>query len=146
MMKHRLTTLFALACLFLVGCGEAFRLAPSSRMPVWFSIEDDAPPEQLSVILTYHLRTTSVRLEQPSGRTVLEGTSRCHPDTLTRTNRHGGFDLDSYPHHVIVVIDGVAEVIEHRAMEPLFYVTDDPALTSVLAPYRSVPSERQTDK
>lgn len=40
------------------------------------------------------------------------------------------FDPHSYPHYVIVSANGIVEVIEHRKMEPVFYVTDDPSIIS----------------
>jgi hypothetical protein len=33
-----------------------------------------------------------------------------------------------YPAYEIITVDGITEIIEHRKMEPLFYVTDDPAV------------------
>jgi len=37
-----------------------------------------------------------------------------------------------YPMYEVVTIDGLTEIIEHRKMEPVFYVTDDPAVISAL--------------
>jgi hypothetical protein len=31
-----------------------------------------------------------------------------------------------YPGYEVVTVDGMTEVIEHRRMEPIFYITDDP--------------------
>jgi hypothetical protein len=33
-----------------------------------------------------------------------------------------------YPAYEIITVDGITDVIEHRKMEPLFYVTDDSAV------------------
>jgi hypothetical protein len=33
-----------------------------------------------------------------------------------------------YPFYEIITVNGVTEIIEHRKMEPIFYVTDDPAI------------------
>jgi hypothetical protein len=30
--------------------------------------------------------------------------------------------------YVVLQADGIAEVIEHRRMEPVFYITDDPEI------------------
>jgi hypothetical protein len=35
---------------------------------------------------------------------------------------------ESYPHYKAVVVNGTTEIIEHRKMEPIFYVNDDPAV------------------
>ncbi len=39
---------------------------------------------------------------------------------------------EGYPSYEIITVKGVTEVIEHRKMEPIFYLTDDPAVWSEL--------------
>jgi hypothetical protein len=38
-----------------------------------------------------------------------------------------GFPPD-YPAYEAITINGITEIIEHRKMEPIFYVTDDPTV------------------
>jgi hypothetical protein len=33
-----------------------------------------------------------------------------------------------YPAYEVITVNGITEIIEHRQMEPIFYVTDDPAV------------------
>ena len=33
-----------------------------------------------------------------------------------------------YPMYAVITVNGITEVIEHRKMEPVFYVTDDPSV------------------
>jgi hypothetical protein len=33
-----------------------------------------------------------------------------------------------YPAYEIITVKGITDIIEHRKMEPVFYVTDDPAV------------------
>jgi hypothetical protein len=33
-----------------------------------------------------------------------------------------------YPSYEPITVNGITEIIEHRKMEPIFYVTDDPAV------------------
>ncbi len=42
-----------------------------------------------------------------------------------------GFD-PGYPAYEVITVNGMAEIIEHRKMEPIFYVTDDPAVRKEL--------------
>ncbi|MGH7260718.1 MAG: hypothetical protein ACREI9_08570 [Nitrospiraceae bacterium] len=37
-----------------------------------------------------------------------------------------------YPSYEIITVKSVTEVIEHRRMEPIFYVTDNPAVLTEL--------------
>jgi len=39
---------------------------------------------------------------------------------------------DIYPSYEIITVGRMTEVIEHRKMEPVFYVTDDPTVLSKL--------------
>ena len=40
--------------------------------------------------------------------------------------------IQGYPAYEVITIDGVIDVVEHRAMEPIFYMTDDPAVLEEL--------------
>ena len=65
------------------------------------------------------------------GHTIATATGRTreHPRSILKRNRYGGYDQDAYPLWTIVDVKGVIEVIEHRRMEPVFFVSDDPTLT-----------------
>ena len=39
---------------------------------------------------------------------------------------------NEYPSYEVVTVDGITEVVEHRRMEPVFYISDDPALHHAL--------------
>jgi hypothetical protein len=41
-------------------------------------------------------------------------------ETLAETS------LPGYPSYEAITVNGVADIVEHRRMEPLFYMTDDP--------------------
>ena len=41
--------------------------------------------------------------------------------------KQSGFPA-GYPVYEIIAVGGKTEIIEHRKMEPVFYVTDDPAV------------------
>ena len=70
-------------------------------------------------------RTATFILRDGKGRRVarvvggLEGYSPFTPEQPT-----GAAD-QAYPSYEIITVDGITEIIEHRRMEPIFYVTDD---------------------
>jgi hypothetical protein len=33
-----------------------------------------------------------------------------------------------YPSYSVITVNGITEIIEHRKPEPIFYITDDPAV------------------
>jgi len=59
-------------------------------------------------------------------------------EPLMLKNPRPGFSPD-YPSYEIITVNGVTEIIEHRQMEPIFYITDDPAVWTELGVSR-VPS------
>jgi hypothetical protein len=36
-----------------------------------------------------------------------------------------------YPAYEVIVINGITEIVEHRKMEPIFYLSDDPAVRKI---------------
>jgi hypothetical protein len=46
---------------------------------------------------------------------------------LQLRNPPRGFD-SGYPAYEVITVGGITEIVEHRKMEPIFYVTDEPAV------------------
>jgi len=42
-----------------------------------------------------------------------------------------------YPSYEIITVNGMTDIIEHRRMEPIFYMTDDPAVLNELLGVRT---------
>jgi hypothetical protein len=129
--------LLVVSCQPLRGCVESeFTLSPESRLPKWFTLPSGVSRTEVSVTLTYYtMGKAKLTLEDRQGRTLAEidGEENWHPQTLKKQNSSGGFDPGAYPLYVIIKANGIAEVVEHRKMEPIFYITDDPLLTSGLS-------------
>ena len=110
---------------------SSFDLAPESRFPRWFSIPQGFNRNELMVKIYYYSPlppySYDVKAELigplPEFR-ILErktGKHRWHPDSERR-------GYQSYPGYVIASVNGIEEVIEHKAMGPIFYISDDPKL------------------
>lgn len=68
------------------------------------------------------------KMKRRSSETVLSkmtGFYRYHPDSEKR-------GITNYPIYVIITVDGIEEVFEHRQIGDIVYITDDPKLTSTL--------------
>lgn len=125
-----------LSCAPLFGAVEArFTLAPDSRLPKWFSLPAGTDRAGISVHLAYLTPAKDADdavLEMRDGRgqslASIRGRACWHPVMEAKKNKHGGFDPDSYPHYRYIESQGAIEVIEHRRMEPIFRISDDPAL------------------
>lgn len=139
-MRRLLAVVLVVACLPLLGCEffpeSTFDLAPESRLPKWFSLPPGLTRGEVTVKMSYYVK--------PSGRTAtftlsgskkekiseVRGTQRgLQPIELKKPPR--GYP-PGYPSYEIITVKGITEVIEHRRMEPIFYVTDNPAVLAEL--------------
>jgi hypothetical protein len=119
-----------------VGCGlfseATFKLAGDSRLPKWVSLPPGLQRANSSVMMTYYNLPWGGRaeflLQDERSRTIDKktGTIKCreplHLQTASPKSSSG------YPSYEVITINGVTEIIEHRKMEPVFYVTDDAAI------------------
>lgn len=131
----RFVLIVALLISFLpmVGCREStFNLANDSRLPRWVTLPPGVARADVSIALDYYTSLggddAKVTLRNRGGKTLAEvkGKMKCHSS------------IASYPAYEVVVANGITEVIEHKKMEPKFYITDDPAVKKMLfAGYRA---------
>lgn len=112
-------------CCAMTGCIESsFQLAPESRLPKWIVIPPGRTRADVSVEMTYYTPPLGVkfRLRDKNGRTLATAKGKCRDSNP----KQPGF---VYPAYEEVTVNGTTEIIEHKKMEPIFYVWDDPALT-----------------
>jgi hypothetical protein len=137
-LTNRCGIVLALSML-LAGCHifsleASFDLAPSSRLPTWFTIPPGLSRSDVAVTMDYYSSpykaTFTLRNARTGWRiTKVDGTPKgFEPLTLDHAHR----PPYQYPLYEIITVGRQTEVIEHRKMEPLFYVTDDPGVLSKL--------------
>jgi hypothetical protein len=90
-------------------------------------------PNRTATFTLLDVRKQSPRPEgRPSGRKLAAvNVTAKDIQQPTLTNIPAGVPLH-YPAYAIVTVREIVEVIEHRRMEPIFYITDDPAVLSEL--------------
>ena len=131
-MRSVLVTLL-LACFLLSSCGQfpesCFNLSSDSRLPKWFSLPDGSSRESTSVTMCYYVgqkgRTATFILRGAHDAKLAEVTGDLkglEPQTLKNTPVGAP---SRYPSYEVVTVNGVTEVVEHRRMEPIFYVNDN---------------------
>ena len=66
-----------------------------------------------------------LKLQRSDGRTLkkIKAITGDHP--LRLKNQREGFP-PGRPLYEVITIDGITDIVEHRKMEPFFYMTDDP--------------------
>ena len=134
-MKIRKTKIALFFLIVLItGCAESnFDLAKESRLPKWFSVPQGMARDDLRVTVAYYIVPTEkavFTLFDKDGNKITVKTGKryggyLYPKKLK--NPPPGFP-EGYPSYEIIVADGVIDIIEHRKMEPIFYMTDNPAV------------------
>ena len=126
--------LFVALSISMTGCMEAsFALAPESRLPKWFELPEGKSRNEFNVTMDYYIglngREAVFKLYSKESSIYLQkviGTQR-GDRPLKLTKPPAGFPKH-YPGYEVITVNGVTDIIEHRKMESIFYVTDDPAI------------------
>ena len=125
--KYLLIVALCISSSAITGCLESsFNLASESRLPRSVTPPPGLTRTDVSVTLNYY--TTPLGddmkfiLKDKKGKKLakIKGKAKCL------------YPLSGYPAYEVVVVNGITEIIEHRKMEPTFYVTDDPAVRKEL--------------
>jgi hypothetical protein len=140
-MKTLPVAILAATCLCSLGCGflaeASFELAPESRLPKWFKLPSGFSRSDVSVRMSYYIKSTGrtanfILQDAEKKRTLAEvrGILKGSEPLELKNPRPGS--PPEYPFYEIITVSGITEIIEHRRMEPIFYITDDPAVRSAL--------------
>jgi hypothetical protein len=132
-MKRWNIALIMVSSLLLLACESfpesSFELAHESRLPKWIVLPPGLSRSDVTVTMSYYVkpsgRTSTFKLLDSKKRKLAEvdGTlSGSEPIKLK--NQKPGYP-SGYPYYEIITVNGVKEIIEHRQIEPVFYVTDD---------------------
>lgn len=131
--KRPLILAFCVSSFAISGCLESsFQLASESRLPSWITLPSGLTRRDVSVTLNYYTNPlgsdAKFILRNIHGKELAETKGRIvNRYPLQLKNPPQGFD-PGYPSYEVIAVSGVMEVIEHRKMEPVFYVVDDPTI------------------
>ena len=119
--------------LFQYGCPylpeSTFELSAQSRSPKWMKLPPGVSRSQVSISMSYynlpwdwfHSRALFI-LRDSKSHVMRKVTGKaCGNDFEPASTGQ----TPSYPSFSAIAVDGETELIEHKAMEPMFYVTDD---------------------
>lgn len=145
-MKNRgiviwIAVFIAFSCFGIVGCEyfpeSSFQLASESRLPKWISLPAGLTRTNSTVTMSYYstLWGDNVKVTLRNDKEQIVATVH------GREKKGGPFHLkkqsaefpSGYPLYEVVTANGITEIIEHRRMEPIFYVTDDPQVRSLIS-------------
>ena len=132
----------AIGCFINIGCEflaeSTFSLASDSRLPRWVTLPPELTRAHASLTMSYYVmpwRRAQFILRDENGHVLKkeDGKMRCSAPFELK-NPPQGFP-SGYPAYEAITVRGVTEIIEHKKMEPIFYVTDD---TAVWKQYQSI--------
>lgn len=137
------TSLFAILAatfLSLQSCAyfpeATFELASESRLPRWFALPPGLSRSDVTVTMSYYVkpagRTSTFKLLDAKKHELAEvsGTQEGLEPRHLKTPRPGY--PHGYPVYEVVTVGGKIEIIEHRRMEPIFYLIDNAAVWNEL--------------
>src|SRR5580698_7051326 len=116
-----------------IGCKgfpeSTFELANESRLPKWITLPPGLTRTDVSIEMSYYVKpwgssaTFILRDTKGRVRTKVDGKLKgSEPLHLKRPSP--GFP-PGYPSYEVITVNGVIEIIEHRKLEPIFYIKDD---------------------
>jgi hypothetical protein len=117
---------------------STFQLASESRLPKWVTLPPELTRANASLTMNYRVvpwRSAQFILGDKNGHILKKenGKMRCGAP-FELENPPQGFP-SGYPAYEAITVHGITEIIEHKKMEPIFYVTDD---TAVWKQYESI--------
>ena len=121
------------------GCVESyFRIASESRLPRGLAIPPGLTRADVSATVDYYtLGKAKFILRDKTGRKIGMVTGHIEGSPLHLRKPPQGYE-PRYPVYVLIVIDGVTEIMEHRRPDDILNVTDDPDIREELLAGRGV--------
>jgi hypothetical protein len=131
------SSIFAALSCALSGCSESdFDLSPDSRLPQWVALPSGVARADVSVTMFYYIkpwgRTATFVLKDKEKKILMKVDGRQQGLEPFQLNNLPKGTAPGYPVYEIITVGDMVEVIEHRKMEPLFYVSDDAAVLRAL--------------
>jgi hypothetical protein len=124
----------------IIGCEyfpeSTFTLASESRLPKWITLPPGLTRADVSITMSYYVnswgRSATFILRDKKEQILAKVKGKMKGlEPLQLKNPPKGFD-PNYPAYEVITVNGITDVIEHRKPEPIFYVTDDPAVMKEL--------------
>jgi hypothetical protein len=120
----------------LTGCRyfpeSTFRLASESRPPKWIALPPGLSRADASITMEYYVKpwgsSATFVLADTKGEILkkVDAKVKCREPFQLKNPPRGS--ASGYPSYEAITVDAATEIIEHRKMEPIFYITDDTAV------------------
>jgi hypothetical protein len=111
---------------------STFELASESRLPKWITLPPGLTRADVSITMSYYIkpwgRRATFLLRDKKGQVLTKVTAKMRgSEPLQLKHPPPGFPPGS-PAYEVITANGITDIVEHRKMEPIFYMTDNPAV------------------
>ena len=111
---------------------STFELASESRLPKWITLPPGLTRADVSITMSYYIMpwgsSATFTVQDTKGQTLKKVDGKVKGlEPLELNHPPPGFP-PGYPAYEIITVKGITDIIEHRKMEPIFYITDDPVV------------------
>jgi hypothetical protein len=111
---------------------STFELASESRLPKWIALPPGLTRADVSVTMSYYGlpwgSSATFLLRDMKGKILTKVDGKVKgSEPFQLKHPPPGFP-PGYPSYSVITANRMTEIIEHRKMEPIFYVTDDPSV------------------
>ena len=126
---HVIRGFVLIGCILLSACGlfpeSQFMLSSESRLPHWLRQPAGTPRSDLSVELLYYGdHAVFVLRNERTGRRLAKVRAEILDFTQPLVDSPGADGIR--PLYMIMKVDGLVEIVEHRRREAIFDICDDP--------------------
>ena len=119
-----------------IGCEwfpeSTFELASESRLPKWITLPPGLTRADVSVTMSYYVMpwgtSATFILKDTKAKTWTKVDGKVKGSERFQLKHPPPGFPPGYPSYELITVNGITEIIEHRQMEPIFYITDDPAV------------------
>ncbi len=107
---------------------STFNLANDSRLPKWVTLTPGSSRADVSLTMSYYIGFAQFILRDKNEHILKQkfGRTRCTVPFKPETPPQGF--PPGYPAYEAITVNGITEIIEHKKMEAIFYLTYDPAV------------------
>jgi len=119
-----------------IGCAwfpeSTFELASKSRLPKWITLPPGLTRADVSITMSYYVKpwgsSATFILKDTKGQILKKVDGKVKGLEPFHLKHSPPGSAPGYPSYELISVNGVTEIIEHRKPEPIFYITDDPAV------------------
>ncbi len=119
-----------------IGCEwipeSTFELASESRLPKWITLPPGFTRTDISITMNYYDmpwgRSATFILQDTKGKIRTKENGKLRGSVPNQLKHPPSGFPPGYPSYEVITVNGITEIIEHRKPEPIFYITDDPAV------------------